>query len=278
MKLRLLARLGLALAFAIGLAGCSGSIFGSSEKPLVSRPADVMYKEANEQLDKGNNNKAAEIFEDIDRQHPYSEEAKKSMLLAAYAYQKAGKLPEAVAAARRYLTLHPGTKDAALAQEIVASSYYDRITSPSRDQTETKKAIAELETLVRRYPDSRYVENAKKHIKLGKDMLAASEMNIARFYQKKGNFLAAVNRYRTVVTDYQQTSHVEEALMRLTECYMALGVVNEAQTAASVLGHNYPESQWYKDAFELLRTNGTEPREDSGSWITRTWKKISPST
>jgi outer membrane protein assembly factor BamD len=195
------------------------------------------------------------------------------MLMAAYAYQKAGKSPEAVAAARRYLALHPGTKDAALAQEIISTSYYDRISTPSRDQGETKTAITEMETLVRRYPDSRYTEETKKRLKIARDTLAASEMNVGRYWQKKGNYLAAVNRFKTVVSEYQQTSHVEEALMRLTECYMALGIVNEAQTAAAVLGHNFPDSPWYKDAYALLQSGGAAPREDSGSWISQAWKK-----
>ena len=126
---------------------------------------------------------------------------------------------------------------------------------------------------MRRYPNSEYTEEAKRRIKLAHDTLAAAEMSVGRYWQKKGNYLAAVNRFKTVVTDYQQTSHVEEALMRLTECYMALGIVNEAQTAAAVLGHNFPESQWYKDAYALLQSGGAAPHEDNGSWISQTWKK-----
>lgn len=251
-----------------------GSLFGSSNSgTLDTRPPDAMYKDAEEKLDKGSSAKAAEIFERIDQLYPYSEESKKATLMAAVAYQKAGKGPEAVAAARRYLQLHPGTKEAAQAQQIIASSYFDRVSSPTRDQGETKKAIAELETLMRRYPNSEYTEEAKRRIKLAHDTLAAAEMSVGRYWQKKGNYLAAVNRFKTVVTDYQQTSHVEEALMRLTECYMALGIVNEAQTAAAVLGHNFPESQWYKDAYALLQSGGAAPHEDSGSWISQTWKK-----
>ena len=187
--------------------------------------------------------------------------------------RRPGKLPEAVAAARRYLALHPGAKEAAQAQEIIASSYFDRMSTPNRDQGETKKAIDELETLIRRYPDSAYVEEAKRRVKLARDTLAASEMVVGRYWQKKGNYLAAVNRFKTVVSEYQQTAHVEEALMRLTECYMALGIVSEAQTAAAILGHNFPDSPWYKDAYTLLQSGGAQPHEDSGSWISQTWKK-----
>jgi outer membrane protein assembly factor BamD len=251
-----------------------GSIFsGDSDTRLDTRPPDQIYKEANEYLEKGSSAKAAALYERVDQLYPYSEEAKKAMLMAAVAYQKAGKSPEAVAAARRYLALHPGTKDAAQAQEIIASSFYDRISAPSRDQGETKKAIAEMETLVRRYPNSDYAEEMKKRIKLARETLAAAEMNVGRYSQKKGNYLAAVNRFKVVVSDYQQTAHVEEALFRLVECYMALGITSEAQTAAAILGHNFPDSPWYKDAYGLLQSSGAAPQEDSGSWISRAWKK-----
>jgi outer membrane protein assembly factor BamD len=257
------------------LAACSGSLFGGDSGPTIeTAPADVLYKEANTQLDKGNYSKAAEKFEEVDRQHPYSKEARESILMAAVAYQQAGKGPEAVAAARRYLTIHPGTKEAALAQNIVASSYYERINDATRDQADTKKALVELETLVNRYPDSRYAEDAKKRMRLARDVLAAAEMNVGRWYLKKGNHLAAINRFKVVVTEYPNTAHVEEALARLTESYYSLGVVNEAQTAAAVLGHNFPDSKWYKDSYALLASNGLEPREDSGSWLSRNLNKL----
>jgi outer membrane protein assembly factor BamD len=276
MRLRFVGQTAAAILLAACLAGCSsmGSLFGGSDSgTLDTRPPDVMYKDAQDKLDGGSSAKAAEIFERIDQLYPYSEESKKATLMAAVAYQKAGKGPEAVAAARRYLQLHPGTKEAAQAQQIIASSYFDRVSSPSRDQGETRKAIIELETLKNRYPNSEYSEEAKRRIKLARDTLAASEMSVGRYWQKKGNYLAAVNRFKTVVAEYHETGHVEEALMRLTECYMALGIVNEAQTAAAVLGHNFPDSQWYKDAYALLQSGGTAPREDTGSWISQTWKK-----
>lgn len=275
MKARLVSKL-LVLGFvAVSLSACgsTGSWFSSSDdKALDSRPPDVLYKEADGLLEKGSYSKAAETFEKIDQLYPYSPEAKKSIVMAAFAYQKAGKLPEAVAAGRRYLALHPGTKEAALAQQIIAMSYDERRNSITRDQTDTRKAMAELETLIQRYPDSRYADDAKKKLKLSRDTLAGSEMNVGRWYQKKGNYLAAINRFKTVVTEYQTTTHVEEALMRLTECYLALGIANEAETAAAILGHNFPDSPWYKDAYALLKSNGTEPRQDGGSWLSRTWK------
>lgn len=276
MRLRFFGQAAGAAILAACLAGCGsmGSLFSNEDtNKLDTRPPEVIYKEAEENMTKGSNVKAAEAFEKIDQLYPYSEEAKKAVLMAAFAYQKAGKGQEAVAAARRYLSLHPGTKEAALAQEIIAGAYFDRISTPSRDQSETKKAITELETLIRRYPDSRYVEDAKRRIKLARDTLAAAEMTVGRYWQKKGNLLAAVNRFKTVVTEYQQTTHVEEALFRLTESYMALGIVNEAQTAAAILGHNFPDSEWYKDAYALLQAGGAAPHEDSGSWISQAWKR-----
>jgi outer membrane protein assembly factor BamD len=268
------------LGLSLQLAGCSSfsGMFAAAEKKVEEKPADVLYKEGDDATKKGDYTKAAERFEEVDRQHPYSKEARESILMAAFAYQKAGKLPEAVAAARRYLTLHPGSKEAALAQHIIASSYYDRINDASRDQSDTKKAVVELETLVNRYPDSRYAEEARKRIRLSRDVLAASEMNVGRWYQKKAQYLAAINRFRVVVTDYQNTAHVEEALARLVECYYALGVVNESQTAAAVLGHNFPDSKWYKDSYALLASKGLEPREDGGSWISRAVRSVTGQT
>lgn len=279
MIVRSIGRSALAMAVVVCLSGCGslGSIF-EGETKVDNRPPDVMYKEGQTLMEKGSNSKAAEVFERIDQLYPYSDEARRAMLQAAIAYQKAGKSPEAVAAARRYLQLHPGTKEAAIAQEVIATAYYDRISKPSRDQTETKQAIKEMETLVRRYPDSEFADEARRRIKLARDTLAASEMYVGRYWQKKGNYLAAINRFKTVVTDYQQTAHVEEALMRLTECYLALGITNEAQTAAAVLGHNFPNSQWYQDAYALLQDKGAvpqgaAPQENSGSWISQAWKK-----
>jgi outer membrane protein assembly factor BamD len=262
------------LGDALQLSGCASfsGLFANEEKKVEEKPADVLYSEGDTAINKGDYSKAADRFEEVDRQHPYSNEARESMIMAAFAYQKAGKLPEAVAAARRYLTLHPGGKEAPLAQYIIATAYYDRINDPTRDQADTKKAVVELETLVNRYPDSRYVPEARKRLRLARDVLAAAEMNVGRWYQKKGQYLAAINRFRVVISDYQTTAHVEEALARLTECYYALGVVSEAQTAAAVLGHNFPESNWYKDSYALLSSNGLQPREDSGSWISQAWK------
>jgi len=196
--------------------------------------------------------------------------------MSAFAYYKAGLFEEAIQAAKRYSTLHPGTKEAALAQHIIAMSYYDRITDPSRDQGRTRKAHEELKKLVRRFPDSSYAIKARNRIKIATDMLAAAEMKVGRYYLEQKTYLAAINRYRVVITNYQTTAQVEEALMRVAEAYMALGIDSEAQTATAVLGHNFPESKWYRYAFKLIKTGGLKPREDRTSWISRSWRKVKP--
>jgi outer membrane protein assembly factor BamD len=254
------------------LAGC-GSFFGSkTEAPESNDPADVIYGKANTLADKGKYADAARAYEEVDINHPYSQEARKAILMAAYSYYKAGKYDDAISAADRYMTLHPGTSEAPLAQDIIAKSYYDRLLDPKRDQTFGRKALTAYETLLQRYPESRYAGEARNRVRILRDVLAANEMVIGRYYLRKNNFLAAINRFRTVVTDYQTTEQVEEALMRLTEAYMALGIVNEAQTAAAVLGHNFPDSKWYNHAYALLGKQGLQPQEHEGSWITQTWK------
>jgi outer membrane protein assembly factor BamD len=254
------------------LAACASS--SDATKALNPDPPGKMYSDADSLLNRGKFDDAARKFEDLDRDHPYAPEARRAMVLAAYSYYKAGKLPEAIASAQRYTTLHPGTKDAALAHHIIASAHFDEMKGPNRDQTDTRKALAELRTLKARYPDSTYAKDADNRIRIAEDTLAAQEMEVGRYYLKRKNYVASINRFKTVVAEYQTTAHVEEALMRLTECYMALGIKNEAQNAAAVLGHNYPDSPWYKDAYALLQSDGLAPRGDSGSWLTRAWKNL----
>ena len=272
-KMRPLLNTAMALVTAGLLAGCS--YFSSDETPAgVSNvlPPEKIYGSADQLLVDGAYEKAAKKFEDVDREHPYSPHARRALALAAYSYYKAGKYPEAIASGRRYTTLHQGTADAALAHHVIAMSFYDQINDPARDQSLTKKALKEFKILVRRYPQSRYAKEAHNRIRISRDVLAASEMNVGRYYLSQRNYLASINRFKTVLVEYQTTAHVEEALLRLTEAYMALGIQNEAQTAAAVLGHNFPNSKWYHDAYTLLQGSGLTPREDTGSWISRTWK------
>jgi outer membrane protein assembly factor BamD len=254
--------------------GCASS--NNSAKLLNPDPPAKMYADADALMNGGSYSDAAKRFEDVDRDHPYSPEARRAIVMAAYAYYKAGKLPEAIATATRYTTLHPGTKDAALAHHIIASAHFDEIKDPARDQSATRKALAELKILRSRYPNSPYSRQAENRIRLAEDTLAAAEMNVGRYYQEHNNPVAAINRYKTVVSDYQTTAQVEEALYRLVETNMALGIVVEAQSAAAVLGHNYPNSEWYKYSYTLLQSGGLSPQFNSGSWISKTLKALVP--
>jgi outer membrane protein assembly factor BamD len=274
-------RTAMVLAAAVTLAGVLGgcssisALFGDKEEILPDVPADRLYNEGVYLLnEKKSYRDAAKKFEEVDRQHPYSEWARKSLLMSSYAFYEAGAYEEAINAAKRYLALHPGSPDAAYAQYLVAVSYFDQIPDVTRDQTRTERAISALEEVGRKYPNSEYAGQAQRKIEVARDQLAAKEMNVARYYMQKKNFIGAINRFKVVVTQYQTTRHVEEALMRLAEAYMALGVAPEAQTAAAVLGHNFPDSPWYKDAYRLVKDGGLEPQEDKGSWMSKAFKKI----
>ena len=242
---------------------------------FVEEPAEKLYNQGlflvNE---KSSPKEAAKKFEEVDRQHPYSDLARKSLLMSAYAYYKANDYDSCIGAATRYVTLHPGSADAAYAQFLIAASHYDQIPDVTRDQSRTEKAIAALEEVVRKYPTSEYAVSAKSKLEAARDQLAGREMNVGRYYMQKRNFTAAINRFKTVVTQYQTTRHVEEALARLTEAYISIGIDQEAQTAAAVLGHNFPDSPWYKDAYNRVKSGGLEPSENQDSYISRAFKKL----
>jgi outer membrane protein assembly factor BamD len=257
--------LAVAAALAVPLGGCAGD----KNKLPPDEPADKLYNEGLTLLNRSEFGDAAKKFEEVDRQHPYSEWARKSLLMSAFSYYEVGKHEETIQAAKRYVALHPGSSDAAYAQYLMASSYYDQIPDVTRDQARTEKAMQALDEVARKYPDTEYAESAKKKIEVARDQLAGKEMMIGRYYLDQRNYPGAINRFKAVVTQYQTTRHVEEALMRLTEAYMAMGIVNEAQTAAAVLGHNFPNSPWYQDAYKLVQSGGAAPREDKGSWISR---------
>jgi outer membrane protein assembly factor BamD len=270
----------LGLAALLPLQGCASSIgssfgglfTGSTKKDVAPDPPEKIYSDADTLMTKGKYVDAAAKFEDVDRHHPYAPQARRALVMQAFSLFKEGKYQDAISVARRYTTLHPGTKEAALAQHIIASSYFEEISDPARDQSSTKRALQELKILVQRYPDSEYAQKAQNRIRLANDTLAASEMNVGRYYLKEKNHLAAINRFKVVVNEHQTTAHVEEALARLTESYMALGIRQEAQTAAAVLGHNFPSSRWYKDAHALLAADGLKPTQDNSSWISKAWK------
>ena len=272
-RLRALAGwLALALVTAL-LMGCS--LLNKDDDYVPDTPADKLYNEGLFLLNnKQDYKEAAKKFDQVDRENPYSDWARKALLMSAYAYYQSEQYTDCINSAKRYVTLHPGSPDAAYAQYLIGSSYYDQILDVTRDQERAEKAINAFEEVVRKYPDSEYAINAKKKIEMARDQLAGKEMEIGRFYMNKRDFTGAINRFKVVVTRYQTTRHVEEALMRLTEAYLSLGIVDEAQTAAAVLGHNFPDSPWYKDAYNLVKSAGVEPTENKDSWISRAFKKL----
>jgi outer membrane protein assembly factor BamD len=234
-----------------------------------TEPADVLYNQGLANLEAGRLKEATKKFDAVDRQHPYSEFARKSMVMSAFSDYRQGKYDEAINAGKRYVQLYPSTPDAAYAQYIVGLSYFRQIRDVTQDQKESRRAIEAMEEVVNRWPDSEYVEDAKAKIRFARDQLAGKEMQIGRYYLERREYLAAIKRFRYVVEQYPNTRQVEEALARLTEAYYAMGLTSEAQTAAAVLGHNYPDSQWYADSFKLLQSGGLEPRENAGSWISK---------
>jgi outer membrane protein assembly factor BamD len=266
----------LALALlAASLGACTELNLFHKDEVAPDEPADRLYNEGLYLLNEKKDYKAAvKKFEEVDRQHPYSEWARKALLMSAYAYYQGSYYDETIAASNRYVTLHPGSTDAAYAQYLMAAAYFDEIPDVTRDQSRTEKALASLDEVIRKYPTTEYAQSAKQKVMVARDQLAGKEMAIGRYYLEKKDYTGAINRFKIVVTKYQTTRLVEEALMRLTESYMALGIVNEAQTAAAVLGHNFPDSVWYKHAYALLKSGGAEPREDKGSWISRAFKGI----
>ena len=247
----------------------------SKDETVPEEPADKLYNEGLFLMnDKKDPKSASKKFEEVDRQHPYSDLARKSLIMSAYAFYNAGDYDSCIGAATRYVTLHPGSPDAAYAQYLIAASHYDQIQDISHDQGRTEKAIAALEEVVRKYPTSEYAVSAKTKLEGARDQLAGREMSIGRFYMQRHDYTAAINRFKIVVTQYQTTRHVEEALARLTEAYMAIGIVGEAQTAAAVLGHNFPDSRWYQDAYNLVKSGGLEPSENRESYISIAFKKL----
>ncbi|MBV9234282.1 MAG: outer membrane protein assembly factor BamD [Xanthobacteraceae bacterium] len=262
------------------LGACSGldldkfNIFAAKEEPTVDVPADQLYNQAVFLLnEKKDYKEAAKKFEEVDRQHPYSDWARKSLIMSAFAYYEARQYDDCIASAKRYISLHPGSAEAPYAQYLIGASYFDQIPDVSRDQSRTEKAIQALDELNRKYPSSEYASDARKKIEMARDQLAAKEMETGRYLMRQKDFIGAINRFKVVVTQYQTTRHVEEALLRLTECYMTLGIVQEAQTAAAVLGHNFPDSKWYKEAYDLVKSGGLEPKESDG-WLSQAFKKV----
>ncbi len=279
---RMFLRLAVLALCGVGLSACetldSVNPFGSGPKYKMELTPDVppnkLYDEGLALQQKGDHERAVKKFEQVEKVNAGSDWARRALLMQGFSQYEAGNYDDAVNTMARYLQKNPNSDDAAYAQYILAMSHYNQIPDIARDQVRSAKAIAALEVLVQRYPKSEYVPDAKAKLQVARDQLAGHEMEVGRFYLTKRNYSGAINRFRNVVSQYQTTRHVEEALMRLSEAYMALGIVSEAQTAAAVLGHNFPDSRWYKDAHTLLQSGGLEPREDAGSWISRSFRRV----
>jgi outer membrane protein assembly factor BamD len=274
---------------ALALAGCSSSgsllnsMFSDEPKDDGSITADAqlndtaiaaLYNDGISQLNSGNYKTASKKFGEVERRYPYSRWATKSLLMQGFANYRAKSYDDASNALKRFISLHPGHKDTPYAYYLAALCEYDRMGIVQRDQSQTERAYEALTEVERRFPDSKYAADARKKALLARDRLAAKEMEVGRYYLDRGSHLAAINRFKRVVTDFQTTTYTPEALYRLTESYMAMGVTSEAQTAAAVLGHNFPKSTWYRDAYQLVSTGGQQPVENQGSWISRAFRNF----
>ena len=261
------------------MSGCgTGALwdkFTAKDDTFNEEPADKLYNEGLYLMNQRKDNKAAsKKFEEVDRQHPYSDWARKSLLMSAYSFYNSGDYDSCIGAATRYVTLHPGSADAAYAQYLIAASHYDQIPDISRDQGRTEKAIAALEEVIRKYPTSEYATSAKAKLEGARDQLAGKEMDVGRYYLEKRDFTAGHQPLQDRGHPLSDHAPRRGSAVRLTEAYMAIGIVGEAQTAAAVLGHNFPDSKWYKDAYNLVKSGGLEPSENKGSYISRAFKKM----
>ena len=262
---------GVVVLAAAGLAGCSSD---ADDLPYEERAVEQIYNKAMDHMEAREYIPATKEFDEVERQHPYSEWARRSMLMGAYAHYKVNQYDEAILNAQRFISLHPSNRDVPYAYYLIGLSYYERISDVGRDQKMTENALNSFYELTRRFPASEYARDARLKIDLTLDHLAGKEMEIGRYYLTRKDYIAAINRFRTVIEKYQTTTHTPEALERLTEAYLSLGIKTEAQTAAAILGYNFPGSVWYEDSYALLAEQGLEPQENKDSWISRAWNSV----
>ena len=248
--------------------------FGKREAPLESQSPQQIYLGAEALLNDGKPREAGAQFAEVERLYPYSEWAKRAMLMSAFAYHEGALYAESRAAAQRYIEFFPADVDAPYAQFLIALSYYDQIVDIGRDQSDAFEALQEMRDIIERYPDSEYAKSAQMKFELALDHLAGKEMEVGRYYLSRGFYTSAINRFRVVVEDYQTTTHTPEALHRLVEAYLSLGLVNEAQTAAAILGYNFRGSQWYADSYALLNGRGLKPANVGDSWLNQTYRQV----
>ena len=259
-----IARLAGIIALVVTMAACS--MFGPEKfKDEEIVPADTLYQTALSEMDRQNYNKAIDALKKLERQHPYSEFNEKAKLMEVYANYRIGKFEEAILAADRYMALFPSSAETPYVLFLKGTAYFAQIKDITRDQQLSRDAIDTYTLLIGSYPDSDYAKDAREKMVIAVDQLAGKEMSVGRYYAGNGQYAAAINRFRVVVDKYQTSTHIEEALFRLTESNLALGLTNEAQTAAAVLGHNYPSSDWYKESLDLLQRSGLEPKINTAS-------------
>lgn len=260
-----------ALALALPLAGCLG-LGKKADTAAVEESPDLLYNQGLALMNAGDTSKAGDKFDAVTAQNPYSNSARRSIMLAAFIKFRKGDYQESINEAQRYVALYPQSPDAAYAQYLIGESYFRQIPDVTRDQDLSKKAIEAMTLVTTKYPESEYADDARLKADRARDQIAGKEMQIGRYYQERREYLASVNRFKNVVTNYQTTRHVEEALLRLTESYLALGIVPEAQAAAAVLGHNFPDSEWYQEAYRLLGKAGVAPKSNESSWMSRIFR------
>lgn len=248
------------------VASCSASDVEDSTPKEESKSADTLYTEARDLLSEKRYRAAAELFDDIERQHPYSQWAATAQIMSGYSYYKQRDYDNAILTFERFIKLRPGNESVPYAYYLIAQSYYEQISDVGRDQGMTRQAMNALRTIVRRFPNSDYARDAKLKLDLTRDHLAGKEMDIGRYYQSKQEYLAAANRFRSVIENYDTTTHTPEALHRLVETYLSLGVEEQAERYAAVLGHNYPKTPWYERSYALLKEEPTEPKADASIW------------
>jgi outer membrane protein assembly factor BamD len=273
------------IVIALAASGCSMfdqfNPFGSEKYKMEVTPdvpASKTYDQGLEKLANGSPTEAAKKFTDLGKQYPTSDWARKGLLMTTYAQYQAADYTSAETSAERYLKDYANSPEADYILYVQANSYYMQIPDISRDQEKTAKALETFQAVVQKYPKSEYAEDAKYKIQVTQDQLAGKEMSIGRFYLNRRNYTAAINRFRNVLQYYQTTRHAAEALYRLVEAYLGLGISEEAQTAAAVLGHNFPDSDWYHNAYDLLKGKGLSPHDFGGSWISSIWHTVVPSS
>ena len=266
--------LGGVLALAL-LAGCSdANRVATGQIPMESYTAQQIFERGEYEVERGRPDRGAFYFSEVERLYPYSDWAKRSLIMQAYAYHRDKDYENSRSAAQRYIDFYPTDEDAAYAQYLLALSYYDQVDEVGRDQGLTFQALQSLRTVIERYPDSEYARSAVLKFELAFDHLAAKEMEIGRYYLRRDHYAAAINRFRVVVEDFQTTSHTAEALHRLVEAYLSLGLTNEAQTAGAILGHNFQSTEWYQDSYRLLTEKGLKPEARGDGWLAKVYRQV----